>query len=87
MVWLTESELLINAVINSKLKVLVSLTKRYVVGSGVRSSPDADENDHRRRGRAYPMHGTHAERGKPTMALRKQESLFVRKTDGMVGRG
>jgi len=45
-------ELLINVVIDSKLKVLTSLTKRYVVGSGVQSSPDADENDHRRRGRA-----------------------------------
>ena len=43
MVWLTESEPLINVVINSKLKVLTSLTKRYVVGSGVPSSPDADE--------------------------------------------
>ncbi len=42
MVWLTESEPLINAVINSKRKALTSLTKRYVVGSGVRSSPDAD---------------------------------------------
>jgi hypothetical protein len=42
MVRLTESEPLINVVIDSKLKVLTSLTKRYVVGSGVQSSPDAD---------------------------------------------
>jgi len=35
-------ESLINVVIHSKLKMLTSLTKRYVVGSGVRSSPDAD---------------------------------------------
>ncbi len=52
MVWLTESEPLINVVIDSKLKMLTSLTKRYVVGSGVRSSPDADKSDHRRRGGA-----------------------------------
>ena len=36
------SESLINVVIDDKLKMLTSLTKRYVVGSGVRSSPDAD---------------------------------------------
>jgi hypothetical protein len=36
------SEPLINVVIDSKLKMLTSLTKRYVVGPGVRSSPDAD---------------------------------------------
>ena len=47
-----ESKSLINVVIDSKLKVLTSLTKGYVVGSGVRSSPDADESDHRRRGGA-----------------------------------
>ncbi len=35
-------ELLINVVIDNKLKMLRSLTKRYVVGSGVRNSPDAD---------------------------------------------
>jgi hypothetical protein len=80
------SELLINVVIDSKLKVLTSLTKRYVVGSGVRSSPDADENDHRRRGRAYPMHGTDAERGKPIMPLETGKPL-ARETDGMVGKG
>jgi hypothetical protein len=33
----------INVVIDDKLKMLASLTKRYVVGSGVRSSPDADK--------------------------------------------
>ena len=33
---------LINVVIDDKLKMLRSLTKGYVVGSGVRSSPDAD---------------------------------------------
>ena len=42
MVWLIEDEPLINVVIDSKLKMLTSLTKRYVVGSGVQSSPDAD---------------------------------------------
>ena len=42
MVWLIEHEPLINVVIDDKLKMLTSLTKRYVVGSGVRSSPDAD---------------------------------------------
>ena len=42
MVWLIEHEPLINVVIDSKLKMLTSLTKRDVVGSGVRSSPDAD---------------------------------------------
>ncbi len=52
MVWLIEHEPLINVVIDNKLKVLTSLTKRYVVGSGVKSSPDADKNDHRRRGGA-----------------------------------
>jgi hypothetical protein len=43
MVWLIEHEPLINVVIDSKLKMLTSLTKRDVVGSGVRSSPDADK--------------------------------------------
>jgi hypothetical protein len=38
-----ESESLINVVIHNKRKMLTSLTKRYVVGSGVRSSPDADK--------------------------------------------
>jgi hypothetical protein len=38
-----ESKSLINVVIQNKLKVLRSLTKGYVVGSGVPSSPDADE--------------------------------------------
>jgi hypothetical protein len=33
----------INVVIDDKLKMLASLTKGYVVGSGVRSSPDADK--------------------------------------------
>ena len=42
MVWLIEHEPLINVVIDSKLKMLTSLTKRYVVGLGVQSSPDAD---------------------------------------------
>jgi hypothetical protein len=37
-----ESEPLINVVIDTKPKVLTGLTKRYVVGSGVQSSPDAD---------------------------------------------
>ena len=36
-------ELLINVVIHNKLKMLTSLTKRCVIGSGVRSSPDADQ--------------------------------------------
>ena len=35
-------ELLINVVIHNKLKMLTSLTKRYVVGLGVQSSPNAD---------------------------------------------
>ncbi len=38
-----ESKSLINVVIDNKLKVLRSLTKRYVVGSGVANSPDADD--------------------------------------------
>jgi hypothetical protein len=37
-----ESEPLLNVVIDTKLKMLRSLTNRYVAGSGVRSSPDAD---------------------------------------------
>jgi hypothetical protein len=37
------SESLINVVIDHKLKMLTSLTKGYVVGSGARNSPDADE--------------------------------------------
>ena len=36
------SEPLINVVIDTKPKMLRGLTKRYVVGSGVPSSPDAD---------------------------------------------
>ena len=42
MVWLTESESPINVVIVNELKMLRSSTKRYVVGSGVPISPDAD---------------------------------------------
>jgi hypothetical protein len=37
-----ESKSLLNVVIDTKLKMLTSLTKRYVAGSGVRSSPDVD---------------------------------------------
>jgi hypothetical protein len=86
MVWLTESEPLINAVIDSKLKVLVSLTKGYVVGSGVRSSPDADTTI--TGGEAGPN---------PCMVLMRNVvnrscpwipgKPFARKTDSMVGRG
>ena len=36
-------ESLINVVIDHKLKMLISLTKRYVVGSGARNFPDADK--------------------------------------------
>ena len=40
-----ERESLTTVVIDNKLKMLRSLTKkRYVVGSGVSSSPDADKN-------------------------------------------
>ena len=39
-----EGESLLTVVIDNKLKMLTSLTKRYVVGSGVSSSPDADDN-------------------------------------------
>jgi hypothetical protein len=35
-------ESLLNVVIDNRLKVLRSLTKRYVAGSGVANSPDAD---------------------------------------------
>jgi hypothetical protein len=62
-------EPLINVVIDHKPKVLTGLTNRYVAGSGVRSSPDADTQRHRRRGGAYPMLGTHAKRGKPVLLL------------------
>lgn len=37
-----ESKSLINAVIDTKPKMLKGLTKRYVAGSGVPISPDAD---------------------------------------------
>jgi len=37
-----ESKSLINVVIDNKPKMLRGLTKRYVGGSGVPSSPDAD---------------------------------------------
>ena len=37
-----KGEPLLNVVIYNKLKMLTSLTKRYVVGSGVQGSPDAD---------------------------------------------
>lgn len=38
-----EGESLITVVIDHKLKMLRSLTKRYVAGSGASNSPDADE--------------------------------------------
>jgi len=84
MVGLIEHEPLINVVIASKRKLLTSLTKRYVGGLGGRSSPDADESDHRRRGGAYPRHGTHAERGKPIMLLDARKAF--RKKDRWHGR-
>ena len=86
MVWLTGSEPLINVVIDNKLKMLTSLTKRYVVGSGVKSSPDADRTI--TGGEAGPN---------PCMVLIwnvvnrscpwTPGKPFARKTDGMVGRG
>ena len=86
MVWLIEHEPLINVVIDSKLKVLTSLTKGYVVGSGVRSSPDADTTI--TGGEAGPN---------PCMVLMwnvvnrscpwTPGKPLVRETDGIVGRG
>lgn len=86
MAWPTESESLINVVINSKLKMLTSLTKRYVIGSGVQSSPDADATI--TGGEAGPN---------PCMVLMRNVvnrscpwmpgKPFARKADGMVGRG
>jgi len=86
MVWLIEHEPLINVVINSKRKMLISLTKRYVVGSGVRSSPDADTTI--TGGEAgpnpcmVPMWNV-VNRSCPWTPGKP----FVRKTDNMVGRG
>ena len=62
-------EPLINVVIDHKPKMLRGLTNRYVAGSGVPMSPDADTQRHRRRGGAYPMLGTQVERGKPVLLL------------------
>jgi len=86
MVWLIEHEPLINVVIDSKLKMLRSLTKGYVAGSGVRSSPDADTTI--TGGEAGPN---------PCMVLMwnvvnrscpwTPGKPLVRETDGMVGRG
>ena len=39
-----ERESLVTVVIDNKLKMLRSLTKGYVGGSGVQNSPDADSN-------------------------------------------
>jgi hypothetical protein len=47
-------EPLINVVIDHKSKMLMGLTNRYVVGSGVPTSPDADTQRHRRRGGPTP---------------------------------
>jgi hypothetical protein len=66
-------EPLINVVIDHKPKMLTGLTNRYVAGSGVPKSPDADTQRHRRRGGAYPMLGTHVERGKPVLLLEHRE--------------
>lgn len=86
MVWLIEHEPLINAVIHSKQKVLRCLTKRYVVGSGVRSSPDAD----------IAITGGEAEPNPCKVLMRNVGNRtcpwtpgkpFARKTDGMVGKG
>ena len=86
MVWLIEHEPLINVVIDSKLKMLTSLTKRYVVGSGVRSSPGADRT-------------TTGEEAEPNPCLVQMRNVvnrscswtpgksFARKTDSMVGKG
>jgi len=86
MVWLIEYEPLINVVIDSKLKMLKSLTKGYVVGSGVRSSPDADTTI------------TDEEAGPPPCMVLMWNVVnrscswtpgkpFARKADGMVGKG
>jgi hypothetical protein len=48
-----EGKPLINVVIDNKPKVLTGLTQKgKVVSSGVKSSPDADTQHHRRRGGA-----------------------------------
>jgi hypothetical protein len=75
-------ESLINVVIDTEPKVL---TGSAVVGSGVPSSPDADTYDHRRRGGAFPIHGTYAERGKPD-AL-PMGKLIARCADRVAGTG
>jgi len=86
MVWLIEHEPLINVVIDSKRKMLISLTKGYVVGSGVRSSPDADTT----------ITGGEAEPNPYVVLMRNVVNRscpwtpgkpFARKTDGMVGKG
>ena len=86
MVWLIEHESLINVVIDDKLKVLTSLTKRYVVGSGVRSSPDADKAI--TGGEAGPnpcmvLVWNVVNRSCPWISGKP----FAREVDGMVGKG
>ena len=80
------SESLINVVIDDKLKMLTSLTKRYVVGSGVRSSPDADTK----------TTGGEAEPNPCMVQMRNvvnrscpwtSGKSLARETDGMVGKG
>jgi hypothetical protein len=81
-----ESKSLINVVIDNELKMLKSSTKRYVVGSGVRSSPDADTT----------ITGEEAEPNPCMVHMRNVVNRscpwtpgkpFARKTDGMVGKG
>jgi hypothetical protein len=75
-------EPLINVVIDTEPKMLTGLA---VVGSGVPSSSDAALHDHRRRGGAYPIPGTHVERGKPdTLPLGKR---VARHADRVAGKG
>ncbi len=80
------SELLINVVIDDKLKMLTSLTKRYVVGSGVQSSPDADAKT--TGGEAEPnpcmVHLWNVVNRSCPWAPGK---AFARSPDGMIGKG
>ncbi len=86
MVWLTGSEPLINVVIDNKLKMLTSLTKRYVAGSRVPSSLDADKT----------VTGEEAKPNPCMVPIRnvvnrigslRQGKWIARSTDSIAGRG
>jgi hypothetical protein len=79
-------ESLVNVVIHNELKMLTSLTKRYVIGSRVPSSLDADNTVTGGEAKPNPCM-VHMRNVVNRTCSRLRESGSARPTDSIAGRG